>query len=197
MYYGAFHPKISLALNHVGGALYELNENEQARAVFEEALHIDLELARSDGANQSRIARDWAHLGGAYLGLKNFVKAVECFDTALRLTRRIEPIDDSIVARCLSGLGSAWMERGKLSRAKAYFEKTLSIHQNYLEEKHRYIAGDLMKLAIVTDRIGDLDSALHYCRQAFKLYKKSLGKKHKNTHAARNLLRKIEKKSKK
>ena len=192
MYYGQLHPQVSSALNHVGGALNELKKNSEALETFEKALKIDQELAKSDLSNRANVARDWTFIGGAHFGLGNYEKAIDSFNLGLDAIRKIKPIDSSIVAQCLGGLGSCWMRLGKFDESKKFYQETLGMHVKKFGDQHHYVAQDLMNLSRLAKKMEDLEKAELYCQQANKINKKVLGVDHPKTIASVSFLKDLE-----
>jgi CHAT domain-containing protein/Tfp pilus assembly protein PilF len=110
------------------GVLYNLAVGRYSLGRFDEAIEIyqkALSLTDPAGALASKL---WNGLGNVYTSRGESLKALECFDTALRIAEKT--LDKGAEAAALTSAGKIYQRRGEPQKALRNFQRALEINQS-------------------------------------------------------------------
>ncbi|MGC9358273.1 MAG: ATP-binding protein, partial [Anaerolineae bacterium] len=112
-------------------------------------------------------------LGRNLLDAENDPEAIRCLQKALPIHEAADDLVGQI--RCLMGLARAAQNRGDLSQAQNYCERSLALAKT--TQDPRWISYTLSSVGLGYIDLGDMDAAETYLRQALDLAKRSQGKR--------------------
>ena len=108
---------------------------------------INVEIKR----NESKFTTaQWVEKASEYSNQKNFSKAIDCYNEALKL--------DSNYAPALNGLGWVYQSKHEYDKAVEHFNRALAIDGNY--------ASSWNGLGYASNYKGEYDKAIEYCQRA-------------------------------
>lgn len=137
--------------------LYDLAIGRYSMGGFDEAIDLyqkALALTEPAGALASNI---WNGLGNVYTSRGESLKALECFDTALRIAEQTK--NKGTEAAALTSAGNIYQRRGEPQKAIRNFQKALEINQSDPELK-KYEVRVLLQIGSVDLDLGQSDDAL-------------------------------------
>jgi tetratricopeptide (TPR) repeat protein len=172
--YGTSHPVVALRLNAIGTILRTSKQPDKAIKLHQEALKIDQQY-QSKGVV---IAKDYTHLGQAYLDKKQATQAIDYFSKALVLENKAYGAQHPMLALQYANLAYSWSAQGDVNKTLANFEKALAVTRKNYGEKHHEVASLLRNLGITWQTKGDFKKAASYYQQALSIEQAVYGKTH-------------------
>jgi CHAT domain-containing protein/tetratricopeptide (TPR) repeat protein len=130
---------------------YSMGRFDEAIDSYEKALT----LTDPAGALASNI---WNGLGNVYASRGESLKALQCFDTALRIAE--ETKNEGAEAAVLTSIGNIYQRRGEPLKAIHNFEEALKINQSEPELEKKYRVSVLLQIGSVDLDLGQADDAL-------------------------------------
>ncbi|MBF0550435.1 MAG: tetratricopeptide repeat protein, partial [Deltaproteobacteria bacterium] len=115
----------------------------------------------------------WRVLGDARL-------AVEYYQKALEIDRKVFGDGYPEVANNYNNLGLAWQELGDAGRSVAYLEKARDIYLNVFGESHQSVATVYANLGAAWRALGDTRQAMEYLQKSLDIYLKVFGDSHQS-----------------
>ncbi len=144
--------RIAAGYRRMGMVLERIQKYRSAEGLYQQALALE----KVDGCTRG-MARTLMHLGRLALVRKDYAKAEEALETALKHLENRE--DPSAASAVLHQIGNVHLARNRLEEAMATYRRSIA-----LEEAH----GDLLgltrttaQLALALEESGDLPAALH------------------------------------
>jgi CHAT domain-containing protein/Tfp pilus assembly protein PilF len=150
------------------GVLYNLAIGRYSLGRFDEAIEIyqqALSLTDPAGALASKL---WNGLGNVYASRGESLKALECFDTALRIAE--EAKDKGAEAAALTSAGNIYQRRGEPQKAIRNFKSALEINQSDPALK-TYEGSVLLQIGSADQDLGLADDALAEYQKALGLFR--------------------------
>ncbi|CAF3713826.1 unnamed protein product [Rotaria socialis] len=117
------------------------------------------------------VGTGWDRLGTLLVKMGELNKAEDIYKTLLSLTR---DDDWKMLAHLNNQLGYIMKQKGDLSAAIAFYQKTLEIQQKYLAPKHIDLGITYSNIGSVHDSLGDYTTALTFYRKTLEIKLKSL-----------------------
>ena len=166
-----------LALEEEGERL--LPYLRRSLAYKEALLHGEYVLSKIPKSRKdTKLARFLFELGWIHHDLGEPKKAIEYYEKALTIDRKVYGEKHPRVARCLNNLGGAWHSLADSKKAIEYFEKALAINRKVYGEKHPDVARCLNNLGGAWHSLGDSKKAIEYFEKALTIDRKVYGEKH-------------------
>jgi len=186
---GPKNPGYGLFLMHLGKALSQTGENEEAKEVVEQALV-------AFGEELSHAAHEWTganlEMGLLFMGLRKYRLAEQ--QLVYALTVRSEalsfgPRDEGLfyMAPVRNALGQLYVTVGLLDQAESLLQDALDAYEKKYGKDHALTEDVLVNLAALYDGRQDASKAREYADRAQAVHRKSAG----YSHAADQPLRKL------
>jgi len=131
------------------------------------------ELKRDD-----KLATFLFELGWIYDDIGNARQAIEYYEQALSIRKKIYGDWNPDVATTLNNIGVAWISLGKHKKAMEYCEQALSIRKKLYDDRHPDVAVTLNNIGGVQVRLGKHKKAMEYYEQALSINKAVYGDRH-------------------
>ncbi|CAH1240981.1 TTC28 [Branchiostoma lanceolatum] len=140
----------------------ELCKDSLAISYFHEALRI----AEDTGTGIKEKMNIFINLGGAWLNLGDYKKAISFYEQALDMHRSIDGqgTTHANIALLLNNLGIAWNKLGDSTKAISYHDQSLST-------AHNDIVGSLNNLGMAWRNLGYYRKAISYFELALQMYR--------------------------
>lgn len=120
----------------------KLELQDCALIYISKAISIITEQKKLDDSLERELAICFMNKGVIYDSQKDYDKACEIYLQAIRIFRKIEPLEKNILINALINYAEALVNGGKERKARFIYEETLSyiednedIRKNYIEEK--------------------------------------------------------------
>ncbi len=163
----------------VGGILLPyLRENLLYKEAVYGGMNILSHIPESEFKKDEKSSRFFYEFGWILHDVGDAQKAVEYYEKALKIDRKVYGENHPRVATKLNNLGSAWDALGDSQKAVEYFEKALKIDRKVYGENHPSVATDLNNLGGAWDALGDSQKAVEYFEKALKIDRKVYGENH-------------------
>ncbi|MCP4214670.1 MAG: tetratricopeptide repeat protein, partial [bacterium] len=105
-------------------------------------------------------------------------KAIEYYEQALDIYKKIHGESHQYTAAALNNLGTAWGALGENRKAIDYFEQALEIWMEAYGEKHQNVAVCLNNLGIARNTLSEHRKAIEYFEQALEIDREVSGNRH-------------------
>jgi tetratricopeptide (TPR) repeat protein/MinD-like ATPase involved in chromosome partitioning or flagellar assembly len=115
-------------------------------------------------------------------------KAIEYYEQALAIRKKVYGEKHPQVASALNNLGEVWNTLGESRKAIEYYEQALAIRERVYGEKHPQVASALNNLGEVWNTLGESRKAIEYYEQALAIDEAVFGKEHPDVAVALNNL---------
>ncbi|PYQ62265.1 MAG: hypothetical protein DMF53_13355 [Acidobacteria bacterium] len=148
---------------HQAWVLYYLAIGRYTMGRFDEAIEL-YQTALSLTGPAGLASNIWNGLGNVYTARGESLKALECFDTALRIAGESE--DKAVEAAALTSAGNVYQRRGEPQKALQNFKEALAINQS--DPALKIYEGQVLL------QIGSLNMDLGQPEEAFAVYQRSL-----------------------
>jgi tetratricopeptide (TPR) repeat protein len=110
--------------------------------------------------------------------LGEHLKAIDYYEQALHINKRLLGHEHYNVAIILNNLGEAWKAMGEPIKAISYYEEALCIWRKIYGEKHQKIATALNNLGSALGALGETQKAIVHFEKALHINEVILGKEH-------------------
>lgn len=154
-------------MNAIGMVILSMPTGKQQVALqaFQTSLEIRRQCLRED---DNEIGTTWNNIGHCYYKQKNYPKALEAYNQALRVRRLNRDAPDGIdVAATLLNLGQVCNQMKKYERALRYYEDFLRLAKIHLGEYHEDVCN-------VTTCVGQVLQALGHFERSLRSYQDAL-----------------------
>ncbi|HZO87194.1 MAG TPA: CHAT domain-containing tetratricopeptide repeat protein [Chthonomonadaceae bacterium] len=133
----------------------------------ERAYQAGLKLSQAN-RDTCRTASFLMRLGGVYVDIDQYDRALDCFARAVTLLERSDKPQDT--ARCLNGLGAVYGNLGQYERAADYFRRELTIEKSLGDDRGVVVC--LSNLGAICGRLNRHEKALDYLTSALQIAEK-------------------------
>lgn len=148
-------------------------ENMRISGQYHEALSmfIDaLDIIEERNPNTIQHVEIYESIGKTYDDLGEFAKAIENYNNALEILKKIQYTETALEASVLCNLSISERTNGNISYAKELLEKSLSIMENYIGQDNHLMIQILMNLgALYNDKFDKPHKALSLYKKAFQI----------------------------
>eukprot|EP00058_Branchiostoma_floridae_P014869 XP_002600357.1 hypothetical protein BRAFLDRAFT_66590 [Branchiostoma floridae] len=116
-------------------------------------------------------------LGYMWRKLAEYTKAIDCYEEALQLLRKIHGPSTvhADISNILNKVGVACANIRKLREAVQYYKQALQMDKKLHGASHPITANTLNNLGAVCNKLGDHRKALDYCGQSLQVFKSTYG----------------------
>jgi tetratricopeptide (TPR) repeat protein/predicted Ser/Thr protein kinase len=180
---GDDHPHVAVALNNIGGSLYQLGRYDAAKEKYELAI---TETKRLLGEDHPDIATTLTNLANVASDRGKYDEALERYDEGLALEERALGAGHPRVAQTLNDKATMLAAMGRSEDALAVHQRALEIRRARLSPDHANIAQSLNNIANVEGDLGHYEDALAGYREALEIFERTLGPDHPSCAAAIN-----------
>ena len=177
-------PKEPRYLNALGYFLSKMALHTEAI----EYLQTALELLTETKEHQRVKGTILNNLGMAWKAKGAYDKAIDYYERALELGRKVLGREHPKVATYLNNLGTAWDSKGAYYKAIGYYKQALEIDSKVLGEEHPDTATDLNNLGEAWRAKGEYDKAIDHYEQALAIVRNVFGETHPYVAATLNNL---------
>ncbi len=185
--HGAEHPATARALNLQGIILREMKRPEDAQAVLERALAVQLQ-----GAADANLASILANLGMALRDLGQREPAKEHLEQALALHRQAFGDNHPTVAADRNNLAALAREMGHPDQALQHLRPVVDIVRSLYGDVHPETARAITNVAGLLRELGEGEGARLHLEAALQIDQQALGEAHPQVVADLNNLAVIE-----
>lgn len=161
-----------------GLVLQELNDLENAKLHFENALRIHL---KNFGPRHALVAIAFNNMGGFYHWSKDFRSALEYYKQAYEIDCALFVSIHPNIARGLNNIGGAFYDLRNFAEAKKHFEQALEIDEQIFGKDHPEVARDLNNMGLVLMNLGEFEKARSAYQRALRILERSFGENHPKT----------------
>lgn len=172
--YGERHLAVAQSLDDLGLVRWRQGRYRESLALLEQAL----ELRRTLGEEDQRVADTLYHLGLAEASLGHDRSAEERFAQALELHRRALGPEHPLVGWDLADLGRMVHANRGPDEARPLLEESLAVQRANYGDEHPHTAFPLAMLADAHRRLGDLDAARAGYQRVLEIRRRTLGPDH-------------------
>jgi len=176
---GVNHPTLAISYNNLGMAYNSIKNYEEAHKNLSKAL----ETKRSSGIISVELASAINATGLAYDGLGKFQEALDCYQEALGIHKKLIGLDDLYVADYLDNMGCAYSQLGQHTEALEKHDEALKIRKALLPAEHPSIAISYNNIGSAHAGFKDHQNALKYFQESLKIKKNCLEENHLDTAA--------------
>jgi len=117
-------------------------------------------------------------LGMIKNGQGHYAKAIESYEKALEIMKKILLADDPLLATSYNNIGFLYNSMGKYSKALEYYEKSLEIREKTLPIDHSSLATSYNNIGNLYNSMGEYSKALEYYEKSLEIRKKNLPVNH-------------------
>ena len=165
-------------LNRRALRLYREGDLGGAREALEEALRVQLRLAKPD---PSTLATTRSSLGGVLAQQGAYVRAVNELRQAVELRQTITPVDLHGIAAASSNLGGLLSKMGEYTDARPHLERALDAWTKTARPEAAIV---LNSLGLLHQYLGDFASASAFFEKALRVARDEFGPTHRMTAVA-------------
>ena len=169
----------AVCYNSLGNIAQQKGQYEEALEWYQKALDKYKQVLPS---NHDLIADNNRCVGAMYARIGKLDKALESFETALAILRVNYGEMHHMVASCLHGIGSAYLQSNRLNDVKnvalEYLEKALHIRKQILPSNDRSISTTMFNIGSLYRALGQLNEALPFYESALEVKLNSLPQSH-------------------
>jgi CHAT domain-containing protein len=130
------------------------------------------------GENHYAYVANINNLGGVYIAIKNWSKAIEYFQIALDIDKKIHGENSANYASALNNLGIAYNNFGLYDEAVKYCSEALDIRKRLLGVENKDYANSLSTMGAIYSTVKDYNSADSCYNQSISIIKKIYGTNH-------------------
>ncbi|KAL9956757.1 hypothetical protein ACROYT_G038286 [Oculina patagonica] len=130
------------------------------------------------------ISESYNNLGLMYKGAGELEKAMDCYESAMRIREKTLGEYHPAMAELLSNLGQLYMDLGEMQKSKHFHFRARNIRQDVLESDHCKLGDSLFNLGMVFEQCSELGNAACYFEQALEIYAKSYPMSHQLCQSA-------------
>ncbi|CAF3175072.1 unnamed protein product [Rotaria socialis] len=175
--------------NEIGdhNGIFSLGSLMRIMGKYDKALHFFQLLLNSSSLEVNdpiRLSIIYNEIGVAYLGLKDYIKALEFYQKSLKLKRIHLKANDKNISVVLSNIGIAYGKQGMPDEALAYFKEAAEIDMNNAHDDNK---SDRLRQAYNNEHMGcvyaekgDYSRALHHFRMTQEIENDVLPPYHTN-----------------
>ncbi|XP_078598766.1 uncharacterized protein LOC144874470 [Branchiostoma floridae x Branchiostoma japonicum] len=170
-----YHPDVIKSLNVLFDIHWELNNNEQAVKIAEEALEL---AGKTSGINKTNLVQVYINLGKVSSYTGSHSKAIWCHEEALRIDREHyhnKPSGNTAVS--LEGLGIAYWKAGNYTMAFKHVQGALHMQEDHYgkDTPSPNTAESLRLLGFIKKDMGDHSEAVRYLERSLSMMTEVFG----------------------
>ena len=137
----------TLCVLSVAGSIAASAPAQSAQAYIQriEMLRTQIKTAEQQNAGAAEVGRLWLQLANRYQDLLEFPQAEDAFAHSLRVLGT--PATQAVHADALAGMGSVYLETGRLNDAGEYLQKSLAIYSALGDQLHTATLHNTIALA--------------------------------------------------
>ena len=98
-----------------------------------------------------------------------------------KLPKLAQSIETLPISKLQNSLALVHRELGSYTKAKELLQKTVTVHEKHLGDKHQTTAVSYHNLALTLQNLGDYEGAIDYFQKAIKIDEKQYGQTHPRT----------------
>jgi tetratricopeptide (TPR) repeat protein len=181
---GPEHAETLRAMAAVGSATQTRGDYEAAEVMLRQALALQ---EKTLGPTHADLIETPSKLGHTLRARRDWARAEEVFRRAVDVSRAATP-DSDAVARALTNLGVAMMDRGDYDGAEPLLREALQRDRKAHGDKFRNVPRTLGNLAEVLEARGDLTGAESNWHEALDIQRAMLPADHQDTASTLRLL---------
>eukprot|EP00058_Branchiostoma_floridae_P013427 XP_002598915.1 hypothetical protein BRAFLDRAFT_79846 [Branchiostoma floridae] len=170
-----YHPDVIKSLNVLFDIHWELDNNEQAVKIAEQALEL---AGKTIGINKTNLAQVYTNLGKVCSDTGSHSKAIWCHEEALRIDREHyhnKPSGNTAVS--LEGLGIAYWKAGNYTMAFKHVQEALHMQEDHYgkDTPSPNTAESLRLLGFIKKDMGDHSEAVRYLERSLSMMTEVFG----------------------
>ncbi|CAF1166905.1 unnamed protein product [Rotaria sordida] len=155
------HPQIAGSLINIGFVLHLKGHHQNALYCLEKAVHI-LD-SNYDDHYIKAIAING--IGLLYRDKKEYKTALEYFNRALNMHKRLLPQQHPDIASCLSNIGLVYEDLLDYDQALVYYRHAFEMDEKILPCSHPNLIDDFNRIIDIYEKKGEDDNALEFCQK--------------------------------
>ena len=170
------HPILDLTnvVGHLALLKHELGDFGEAEDLYLNSLKMQEQIG-IDGVDY---AANLNNLGGLFMDIGNFQKALTYFEEATRIIEKSQGKDTQNYSTCLTNLGNAYLELKDFKSAEQNYLQSVEILKTSFEENRTEFATSLGNLSNFYFEQNDYSKAVQLEEECLKIRETSLGKNH-------------------
>lgn len=127
-------------------------------------------------------------LGEQFFFVRNYDKAIECFEKSLSISIKINGDQHSLTSESFNNLGLMWATKREYDKALKYYEKSLVIRLKVFGDQHSSTGESYNNLGTVWKFKGEYDKSIAYFEKSLTIKLKIHGDQHPSTGISYNNL---------
>jgi tetratricopeptide (TPR) repeat protein len=144
--------------------------------------HVDFLLQLMDSNDSPKTAEHdlkkadvFCKKGNFQMIMKNYLEAIECYESSLIIQERILGLASFTVSNTLHNLGSAELKNKDFERAGYHLEQSITIRKKVIDEDDVEVADSLHNLAIAYRHLNDFNKAIQFFEDSSQIKRVRLG----------------------
>ena len=147
---------------------------------------------RSFGKDHPYLAQQMSALAEVAMDEGRFAVADSLYCRTLAGLEREIGRDQNYSLETMKNVADCWTELGRFAEAKAMMKRVLGVHSRLHGKKSFPVGLDLLEIAELEERAGNVGAARERCREALGILEKAVGWRHTSTVEARFYLNELE-----
>ena len=168
------HPHLSKDLKQIAIVYMQNDQHDEAIRFCQTKLDFQENMPNAD---QTRVAQTLMTMAMVHTK-KQLELAVDFYQKALSTIRQSKPIDDPLLAKCLTALGGLRAIQKQFESALKYLHKALSIYRRCVSPEHVNIADVCKTVAMCYLKLDDSSEALRYFNESLVIYRRNYASDH-------------------
>jgi len=158
------------------GCIEETNEKyEQALEHFQTSYNLFLQISNGQ-EDDAKIAKVLSYMGNVYFYQNESEKAIECFETCVKIAENLKINDQDFLSTLYNNLGTLYIKLDQNNEANEYLKKAISLKEESNTEEDVLDLGHLYrKVGIIYANNLKYQEAKTYFEKAFEAYNQILG----------------------
>ncbi len=144
------------------------SELDKAEQSLQQALNVGMEKL---GTYHYENSNTLNNMGIYYKTLRNYPKALECFERSFEIFVRVEGLDHRIVGHLYNNMGVVSNACGDYHKATGYYQKALHRFRTGYGERYSRIGMVYRNLGLTALRMNDWDQAIDYLQQSLDFFR--------------------------
>ena len=160
----------------LGETYYTQGDYQGAIACFKKGIQIREKISGKNGAD---VAWFYNMIGNANYLTGNFDEAYECYQQVLFIFSKNSRKRRRAISSSYNNIGMIFFEKHDYRKALDYFQKALVLYRQQIKgENAAIVTPALNNIGLCHWKLGEVDSAITYFRQALKIRKRVYGENH-------------------
>ncbi len=183
---GANPHAVAEAVSSIAGVKHLAGEHERSVELYREV--IAMEQAAAGETDPLWLATVYRSLGGVLDTLGQPDDAIKAYEASQRLLQESGNGISSEYARVVRNIGMAHWSQQDLDTARPYYEESLAVYEQVLDDGHPEVSYVVNALAILNYNLGDYEAARPMFERELANLERTLGAEHRHTASIMNNL---------